>query len=276
MLEISWYHMHLVHLNDAPSLLTEGPLNKWQVAPPQQLWIMQFNLKNWASLLSSAQLSAVLDFVWLWLQNQVHCYPEVSLGEDSGKNMYRVPIHRMKDRNFQMGHNFRLTEVSFPRDENEMQLNTGWVFVRALPFILCTALSCYHEPSTHFLKAHDGIKIYCMYDMCISSIYRSRDFNSTNSHHFHLQTIDQPVHHIHHSAWDLCYTAWCSLWTLAPPNSSNTQTSKQLNNQLCPCEVMAWCEFHAPPSPACVNPQQNGKIIPRICKSTAKWQDWYN
>ena len=129
--------MHLVHLNDAPSLLTEGPLNKWQVTPPQQLWIMQFNLKNWASLLSSAQLSAVLDFVWLWLQNQVHCYPEVSLGEDSGKNMCRVPIHRMKDRNFQMGHNFRFTEVSFPRDENEMQLNTGWVFVRALPFIPC-------------------------------------------------------------------------------------------------------------------------------------------
>ena len=152
MLEISWYHMHLVHLNDAPSLLTEGPLNKWQVAPPQQLWIMQFNLKNWASLLSSAQLSAVLDFVWLWLQNQVHCYPEVSLGEDSGKNMCRVPIHRMKDRNFQMGHNFRFTEVSFPRDEIEMQLNTGWVFVRALPFIPCTALSCYHEPSTHFFK----------------------------------------------------------------------------------------------------------------------------
>ena len=175
MLEISWYHMHLVHLNDAPSLLTEGPLNKWQVAPPQQLWIMQFNLKNWASLLSSAQLSAVLDFVWLWLQNQVRCYPEVSLGEDSGKNMCRVPIHRMKDRNFQMGHNFRFTEVSFPRDENEMQLNTGWVlFVLCRSYLVLLWVAIMNHPPI-FLKAHDGIKIYCMYDMYISSIYRSRD-----------------------------------------------------------------------------------------------------
>ena len=97
--------------------------------------------------------------------------------------------------------------------------------------------------------------------ICAYHRYTEVGTNSTNSHHVHLQTIDQPVHHIHHSAWDLCYTAWCGLWTLAPPNSSNTQTSKQLNNQLCPCEVMAWCEFHAPPSPEFVNPQQNGKII---------------
>ena len=91
--------------------------------------------------------------------------------------------------------------------------------------------------------------------ICAYHRYTEVGTNSTNSHHVHLQTIDQPVHHIHHSAWDLC------VWTLAPPNSSNTQTSKQLNNQLCPCEVMAWCEFHAPPSPEFVNPQQNGKII---------------
>ena len=97
--------------------------------------------------------------------------------------------------------------------------------------------------------------------ICAYHRYTEVGTSSTNSHHVHLQTIDQPVHHIHHSAWDLCYTAWCGLWTLAPPNSSNTQTSKQLNNQLCPCEVMAWCEFHAPPSPEFVNPQQNGKII---------------
>ena len=123
---------------------------------------MQFNLKNWASLLSSALAATkrpaqcsptwtLYDFATL-VASQVQCYPEVSRGEDSGKKMCRVPIQELKDRNFQIGHIFRLTEVSFPCDENEMQLNTGWVCVRALPFIPCAPLSCYHEPSVHFLR----------------------------------------------------------------------------------------------------------------------------
>ncbi len=77
------------------------------------------------------------------------------------------------------------------------------------------------------------------------------------------------------------YTQFTLLYPILVDFGSSQQLqyphSEQLNNLLCPPEAMASCEFHAPTSPAFVNPRQNGKIVTTSLKKMIQQENhWHN